>query len=87
MTPQQQAMADLLQVSLFKLGEQFHETLARLKERHPDQQETLTDIGRDVEKMIDDTLKQYHELGGGFSMRTIDEIHAKIIEVRNLLDR
>ena len=86
MTPQQKVIAQLLQVSLFKLGDQFHSTLATLKERHPNSADKLDDIGRDVEKMIDKTLLDFQENGNDFSMKTVDAIHARIIEARRLVE-
>ena len=82
MTPQEQAMGQLLQVSLFKLADQFHTTLARLKKQYPCKLEELNEIGRDVEKMIDDTLEDYQKNKGDFSMADIDAIHARLIQVR-----
>lgn len=86
MTPQEQALGDLLRISLFKLADQFHETLARLKERHPTKVNVFDEIDREVEGMIDAALEDYKENRGEFSMATIDDIHARIIATRRLLD-
>ena len=75
-------MGEILQVSLFKLAEQFHSTLERLKKQHPQKLEELNEISRDVEKMIDDTLADYNENAGDFSMADVDAIHARLIQVR-----
>lgn len=85
MTPQEKAMAQILQVSLFKLADEFHETLARLRETHPQSQDRIDQISRDVEAMVDRTLNDFMTDGSDFSIKTVERIHAEIIEVRRLL--
>lgn len=85
MTPQEKAMAQILQFSLFKLAEEFHETLARLKETHPHARDRIDQIGRDVEAMVDRTLEDFTTNGNDFSIKTVERIHSEIIEVRRLL--
>lgn len=84
MTPQEKAMGDLLQVSLFKLGDEFHSTLDKLRERKPEKSAEIDEIARQIEVMIDNTLKGYRDDRGNFSMKDVDTLHARIIELRNL---
>lgn len=86
MTPQEQAMADLLQVSLFKLGDQYHETIAKVRKRAPDKAAELDAIAKGVEEMIDETLKDFAENGADFDMQAIDIIHSQIVGLKHVED-
>lgn len=85
MTPQQKAMSQILQVTLFKLAEEFHTILDKLQITHPHAGEQLSQIGRDVETFVDRTLDDYHRNGRNFSIEDMDRIHSEIIQVRALL--
>lgn len=85
MTPQEKAMAQILQVSLFKLADEFHDTLARLRKTHPQAHNRIDQISRDVEAMVDRTLEDFMTKGREFSIKDVEKIHSEIIEVRRLL--
>lgn len=85
MTPQQQAMAKILQVTLFKLAEEIHQILDRLKQTHPQSRDKFIQMGREVEAAVDKTLEDYHKNGRNFSVQEMDKIHSDIVEIRRIL--
>lgn len=84
MTPQDQAIADLLQISLFKLGDGYHDLVKRLRTKGIGTEAELSEITQQVEQMIDDTLADFHKNGADFSMRSVDLIHKKIMDVQKM---
>ena len=85
MTPQEKAMAQILQVSLFKLADEFHDALDHLRKTHPHEHNRINQISENVETMIDRTLEDFMVNGRNFSIKDVEKIHADIIEVRRLL--
>lgn len=85
MTPQQKAMADLMHVSLFKLADAYHATIARVRQNcSPEGRAALDQLSLDVEKMVDDTIQDFSDKGGDMSMQAIDRIHKAIVEAKSL---
>lgn len=85
MTPQQKAMAALMHVSLIKLADSYQDTIARVRERNPNaDQDRLDQLERDVERMLDNALKDFTENGGDMSMKEVDHIHKLIAEAKAL---
>jgi hypothetical protein len=82
MTPQQKAMADILQVSLFKWAESTHQVLESLRRRGVDPA-LLNDIARQTEEVIDISFKD--SMGGETSMMGIDILNAHIVKMKQLL--
>lgn len=78
-------MAQILQVTLFKLAEETHQILDRLRQRYPDSRERFDLLSRQVETAVDRTLEDYHTNGRNFSVQEMDKIHSDIIEIRRLL--
>ena len=84
MTPQEKAIGDLLQVSLFKLGDEFHAVLDKVRERKPEKAAEIDVLAREIEGMIDNTIAGYRDNKGDFSMKDVDTLHARIVELRHL---
>lgn len=82
MTPQQKAMADILQISLFKWAESTHEVLASLRKRGIESA-LLDDIARQTELVVDEALKDFQK--NGVSMKGIEDINAHIVKMKGFL--
>lgn len=84
MTPQQKAIAEILQVSLFKLAEEYHAGIARMRAKGMGDEQELKELTNMVEAMVDETLEEYIKNGNDFSMAAVERIHEEMSKVRRL---
>lgn len=84
MTPQQKAIAEILQVSLFKLAEEYHAGIARLRAKGMSSEKELNELTNMVESMIDEVLEEHVKNGNDFSIAAVERIHEEMSRVRRL---
>lgn len=84
MTPQEKAMAQILQVSLFKLAEEYHAGIERIRSKGLASESELRELSGMVESMIDEVLEEHVKKGNDFSIAAVERIHAEMARVRRL---
>lgn len=81
MTKHEQAMADILQVSLFKWAEAMHKALDEKRKRFPDKREECDAQAVTVEHLVDSMMEQHKTVGTEKVMEMVENLHKMITQL------